>query len=58
MTTQKTDQTRQDRLNMEERQATKRPFVEPEVSGPIDVLEATAFFVVFTGGTDADTGIV
>jgi hypothetical protein len=25
--------------------APKRPFVEPEVSSPVDVLEATTFFV-------------
>lgn len=29
----------------------KRPFVEPEVSFPVDVLEATTFF------QDADSGI-
>ena len=32
-------------------------FVEPEVSGPVDVLEATAFFQVFTVGSDPGLGI-
>lgn len=31
---------------------TKKAFVEPEVSGPIDVLEATNFFQAVTGTTD------
>ena len=31
---------------------TKKPFVEPEVSGPVDVLEATNFFQAVTGTTD------
>jgi hypothetical protein len=30
----------------------KRLFVEPEISGPVDVLETTAFFQLTTGGTD------
>ena len=29
----------------------KKPFVEPEVSFPIDVLEATTFFVGVDSGT-------
>jgi hypothetical protein len=29
----------------------KKPFVEPEVSFPIDVLEATTFFVIADSGT-------
>ena len=41
-----TDQTQR------EEQITKKPFVEPEVSSPVDVLEATAFFQGLTGGTD------
>lgn len=32
--------------------AAKKPFVEPEVSFPIDVLEATTFFVA------ADSGVI
>ena len=32
--------------------AGKKPFVEPEISTPVDVLEATTFFqVADTGGT-------
>jgi hypothetical protein len=31
-------------------QAVKRPFVEPEVSVPVDVLEATTFFQSATSG--------
>jgi hypothetical protein len=33
----------------------RKPFVEPEISVPVDVLEATAFFqqvTVSAGGTD------
>ena len=30
----------------------KKRFVEPEVSGPVDVLEATNFFQPVTGTTD------
>ena len=29
----------------------KRPFVEPEISSPVDVLEATTFFVGVDSGT-------
>jgi hypothetical protein len=32
--------------------ALRKPFVEPEVSSPVDVLEATTFF------QDADSGVV
>ena len=32
--------------------ATKKPFVEPQISQPVDVLEATTFFqVADSGGT-------
>lgn len=31
---------------------TKKPFVEPEISGPVEVLEATNFFQAVTGTTD------
>ena len=37
---------------MREEQGTKKIFVEPEVSQSVDVLEATAFFQVLTGGSD------
>ena len=39
-------------LSMQERQTTKRAFVEPEISSPVHVLEATAFFQGIVGGTD------
>jgi hypothetical protein len=39
-------------LSVQEEQTTKRPFVEPEISSPVDVLEATAFFQGVIGGTD------
>jgi len=41
----------------EERQIAKKAFVEPEVSGPVDVLEATSFFVSVTITTDPVQGI-
>lgn len=31
--------------------AAKKPFVEPEISLPVDVLEATTFFVPVDSGT-------
>ena len=37
---------------------TKRPFVEPEISDPVEVLEATAFFQGISGGTDTTGDIV
>jgi hypothetical protein len=30
--------------------STKRPFVEPEISQPVDVLEATTFFQAIDSG--------
>ncbi len=36
----------------------KKLFVEPEISGPVDVLEATAFFQVIVGGTDVTPDVV
>ena len=33
-------------------ETSKKLFVEPEISVPVDVLEATSFFQVTTGGTD------
>ena len=39
-------------LRVQAGQATKRPFIEPEISSPVDVLEATAFFQGTTGNTD------
>lgn len=32
-------------------QPAKKPFVEPTVSVPVDVLDATTFFQTFTGGS-------
>ena len=31
--------------------APKKPFVEPEISSPVDVLEATTFFIPVDSGT-------
>lgn len=45
MTTQQTETT----LSVQE---TKKAFVEPEMSSPVDVLEATTFFQVTVGSTD------
>jgi hypothetical protein len=44
LTTQQTETT-----NMQE---TKKAFIEPEISSPVDVLEATAFFQVIVGPSD------
>lgn len=52
MTTQQTEITTRE-LSVQERQSTKRSFIEPEISSPIDVLETTAFFQVTTGNSDA-----
>jgi hypothetical protein len=57
LTTQQTETTKRD-LSVQERQTVKRPFVEPEISSPVDVLEATAFFQLTVGGTDADPNLV
>ena len=35
-----------------EEEAIRKPFVEPEVSAGVDVLEATAFFQGIIGSTD------
>jgi len=54
--TQQTETTKRD-LSPQEGQATARKlFVEPEISGPVNVLEATAFFQTFTGTTDPGIG--
>ena len=49
MTTQNAEQTEQN-PNLDNTK--KRPFVEPEISDPVDVFETTAFFQGVTGGTD------
>lgn len=41
----------EDAANPSERAAGKKPFVEPQVSFPVDVLEATTFFQVTDSGT-------
>ena len=46
-----TDQNQQG--NQAQAQAPRKPFVEPAVSHPVDVLEATTFFQVVSSG---DTG--
>ena len=51
MIKQQTEMTKRE-LSVQEEQTTKRPFVEPEISSPVDVLEATAFFQGVVGGTD------
>lgn len=51
MIKQQTEMTKRE-LSVQEQQTTKRPFVEPEISSPVDVLEATAFFQGVVGGTD------
>ena len=38
--------------NQTEEPKTRRVFVEPEISNGEDILEATAFFQVLTGGVD------
>jgi hypothetical protein len=32
----------------------KKPFVEPEISEPVDVIESTSFFIVGSTGNPAD----
>ena len=55
--TQQTETNKRE-LSPQEGQATaKRLFVEPEISEPVNVLEATAFFQIITGGTDPGPGI-
>jgi hypothetical protein len=36
----------------------KRPFVEPEISLPLEVLEATQFFLQTSGADAADTAVI
>lgn len=38
-------------LNVQDSQPTKKLFVEPEISVPVDVLEATTFFQTVTSGS-------
>lgn len=39
---------------IDDRPATRKAFLEPEISDPIDVLEATAFFIGGSSTTDVD----
>lgn len=41
---------------MQEQAKTKRPFVEPVVSAPVDVLDATTFFQAVSGTTNIPPG--
>ena len=36
----------------------KKPFVEPEISLPLEVLEATQFFLQTSGADAADTAVI
>lgn len=54
MTTQQTE-TNNRELGVQE--PTKRPFIEPEISSPVDVLETTAFFQITTGNSDVTPDI-
>jgi hypothetical protein len=54
--TQQTETNKRE-LSTQERQTTKRAFVEPEISTPVDVLEATAFFQGIVGGTDTGADV-
>jgi hypothetical protein len=47
-----------DQVNDLQSPAVRKQFVEPTVSAPVDVLEATTFFQAGTGGTNVDPGIV
>ena len=44
-----------DQIKREEKEVTRKLFVEPEVSCPVDVLEATAFFQTITGNSDVSS---
>jgi len=38
-------------VSTEERSVSKKAFIEPAISVPVDVLEATTFFQIATSGT-------
>jgi hypothetical protein len=52
-----TQQTEINNRELSVQETTKRPFIEPEISSPVDILETTAFFQVTTGGTDAGSDL-
>jgi hypothetical protein len=54
--TQQTEITKRE-LSVQEPQTMKRPFVEPEISSPVDVLEATAFFQGIVGNSDVGVDV-
>jgi hypothetical protein len=56
LSTQNTDQTKRE-LRAGDGQTAKRPFIDPEISEPVGVLEATAFFQVIVGGTNVDPNL-
>ncbi|HYJ85697.1 MAG TPA: hypothetical protein VEW46_06570 [Pyrinomonadaceae bacterium] len=56
MTIQNTDQTKRE-LRAGDGQTAKRPFIEPEISEPVNVLEATAFFQVIVGDTNVSPNL-
>lgn len=56
MTTQNIDQTKRE-TRAADGQTAKRAFIEPEISDPVGVLEATAFFQVIVGGTNVDPNL-
>ena len=50
--TSKPEKARPEESGLPEAPATRKPFVEPVISSPVDVLEATTFFqAVESGGT-------
>ncbi len=55
MITQQTETTKRELVPQEQATARKL-FVEPEIAGPVNVLEATAFFQTFSITTDPGIG--
>ena len=56
MITKQTETTKRELTTPEVQATARKLFVEPEISGPVNVLEATALFQTITGGTDPGTG--
>lgn len=56
MTTQNTDQNKREFRAGDDLTA-KRLFIEPEISDPVNVLEATAFFQVIVGDTNVSPNL-
>lgn len=57
MITQQTETTKRELTPQDGQLTARKLFVEPEISGPVNVLEATAFFQTFTATTDPGTGV-